>query len=57
MFLLVEVADSDALKNILEVSGVSGLMISTNFAVIITPANKVDEIKKLVISTLNKTIG
>ena len=49
VFLLVEVADSDDLKNILEVSGVSGLMISTNFAVIITPANKINEINELVI--------
>lgn len=57
MFLLVEVADSDDLKNILEVSGVSGLMISTNFAVIITPANKINEINELVIRIVNMEIS
>ena len=57
VFLLVEVADSDDLKNILEVSGVSGLMISTNFAVIITPANKINEINELVIRIVNMEIS
>lgn len=57
VFLLVEVADSDALKNILEVSGVSGLMISTNFAVIITPANKINEINELVIRIVNMEVS
>ena len=46
-FLLVEIANEEVLKNLLKIQEVGGLMISSNFAVIITPANKVDEIKKV----------
>lgn len=53
IFLLVEIANEEVLKNLLKIQEVGGLMISSNFAVIITPANKVDEIKKLVIRIVN----
>ena len=53
VFLLVEIANEEVLKNLLKIQEVEGLMISSNFAVIITPANKVDEVKKLVIRIVN----
>ena len=57
VFLLVEVADADVLKNILKIPEVSGVMISTNFAVIITPANKINEISEAVVRIVNMEVS
>ena len=51
--VLIKQIVEEVLKNLLKIQEVGGLMISSNFAVIITPANKVDEIKKLVIRIVN----
>ena len=45
VFLLVEVTGESNLNDVLKIPGVSGVMISSNFAVIITPANKINEIR------------
>lgn len=57
VFILAEVSDADALKNILKIPEVSGVMISTNFAVIITPANKINEISEAVVRIVNMEVS
>ena len=53
IFLLAEVSNQEVLKNLLKIQDIEGVMISSNFAVIITPADKVDEVKKLAIRIVN----
>ena len=53
VFLLVEVSGESNLKDVLKIPGVSGVMISSNFAVIITPANKINEISNIVLRVVN----
>ena len=53
VFLLVEVSEESSLNDILKIPGVSGVMISSNFAVVITPANKINEINKFVLMVVN----
>ena len=53
VFLLVEVTGESNLNDVLKIPGVSGVMISSNFAVIITPANKINEISNIVLRIVN----
>ena len=53
VFLLVEVANQEVFKKLLNINEVEGVMIATNFAIIITPSNKIDEVEKLVIRIVN----
>ena len=53
IFLLAEVSNQEVLKNLLKIQDIEGVIISSNFAVIITPADKVDEVKKLAIRIVN----
>lgn len=53
IFLLAEVSNQEVLKNLLKIQDIEGVMILSNFAVIITPADKVDEVKKLAIRIVN----
>lgn len=53
IFILVEVPGEEALENILKIPGVAGVMISTNFAIIIAPANIINEITKFVVRVVN----
>ena len=53
IFLLVEVSGESNLKDALKTPGVSGVMIASNFAVIITPANKINEISNIVLRIVN----
>ena len=53
IFLLVEVSGESNLKDVLKTPGVSGVMIASNFAVIITPANIINEISKIVLRVVN----
>ena len=53
VFLLVEVSGESNLNDVLKIPGVSGVMISSNFAVIITPANKINEISNIVLRIVN----
>ena len=53
IFLLVEVSGESNLKDVLKIPGVSGVMIASNFAVIITPANKINEISNIVLRIVN----
>ena len=57
VFLLVEVSGPGALKDILKIPEVSGVMISTNFAVIITPANEINTVNNYVIRIVNMEIS
>ena len=53
VFLLVEVTGESNLNDVLKIPGVSGVMIASNFAVIITPANKINEISNIVLRIVN----
>ena len=53
VFLLVEVTGESNFNDVLKIPGVSGVMISSNFAVIITPANKINEISNIVLRIVN----
>ena len=53
VFLLVEVAGESNLNDVLKIPGVSGVMIASNLAVIITPANKINEISNIVLRIVN----
>lgn len=53
VFLLVEVAGESNLNDVLKIPGVSGVMIASNFAVIIAPANKINEISNIVLRIVN----
>ena len=53
VFLLVEVTGESNLNDVLKIPGVSGVMIASNFAVIITPANKINEISNIVLRVVN----
>ena len=53
VFLLVEVTGESNLNDVLKIPGVSGVMISSKFAVIITPANKINEISNIVLRIVN----
>ena len=41
------------LDDILKILNISGVMVSSNFAIIITPANKVNEISNIVLRIVN----
>ena len=53
VFLLVEVTGESNLNDVLKIPGVSGVMIASNFAVIIAPANKINEISNIVLRIVN----
>ena len=53
VFLLVEVTGESNLNDVLKIPDVSGVMIASNFAVIITPANKINEISNIVLRIVN----
>ena len=53
VFLLVEVTGESNLNDVLKIPGVSGVMIASNLAVIITPANKINEISNIVLRIVN----
>ena len=53
VFLLVEVTGESNLNDVLKIPGVSGVKIASNFAVIITPANKINEISNIVLRIVN----
>ena len=53
VFLLVEVTGKTNLDDILKILNISGVMVSSNFAIIITPANKVNEISNIVLRIVN----
>lgn len=53
VFLLVEVTGESNLNDVLKIPGVSGVMIASNFAVIITPANKINEISNIILRIVN----
>ena len=57
VFLLVEVSGESSLNDILKIPGVSGVMILSNFAVVITPANKINEISKFVLMVINLEVS
>lgn len=53
VFLLVEVTGESNLNDVLKIPDVSGVMIASNLAVIITPANKINEISNIVLRIVN----
>ena len=53
VFLLVEVTGESNLNDVLKIPGVSSVMILSNFAVVITPANKINEISNIVLRIVN----
>ena len=53
VFLLVEVTGESNLNDVLKIPDVSGVMIASNLAVIITPANKINEISNIVLRVVN----
>ena len=53
VFLLVEVTGKTNLDDILKILNISGVMVSSNFAIIITPANKINEISNIVLRIVN----
>ena len=57
VFLLVEVSGESSLNDILKIPGVSSVMILSNFAVVITPANKINEISKFVLMVINLEVS
>ena len=57
VFLLVEVSGESSLNDVLKIPGVSSVMILSNFAVVITPANKINEISKFVLMVINLEVS